>query len=87
MYKDWLESLAANRELKWTDLRVLLILLANISSDTTAEVAQTEITRQLGIKPPNVSRSLKKLRDLGIISKKERGGKLVGYQFRIEGEN
>ena len=31
MYKDWLESLAANRELKWTDLRVFLMLLAKIS--------------------------------------------------------
>lgn len=43
MYKDWLEAHATNRELKWTDLRVFIILLANIERDYPAYLAQAEI--------------------------------------------
>ena len=86
MYKDWLEAIATNRELKWTDLRVFLILLANIERDVTAEIAQTEIGEKLGIETSNVSRSIKKLTLNGAIERKMQMGKLVGYKFTIESE-
>ena len=86
MYKDWLEAIAINRELKWTDLRVFIILLANIERDVTAEIAQAEIGAKLGIETSNVSRSIKKLTQVGAIEKKMQTGKLIGYKFTIENE-
>ena len=57
MYQDWLESSAKNRELKWTDLRVLLLLLANIKEGTTAEVSQAETARKLGVETVEPSKN------------------------------
>ena len=86
MYKDWLEAVVINRELKWTDLRVFIILLANIERDVTASITQAEIASKLGIKTSNVSRSISKLTLLGAIEKKMQTGKLVGYKFTVERE-
>ena len=46
MYKDWLEAIASNRDLKWLDLRVLLVLLANVQG-TNVEISQAAIARKL----------------------------------------
>ena len=86
MYKDWLESIASNRSLKGADLRVLLMLLANIQGATT-EISQTKIAQTLGVESSNVSRSIRKLIENGIITKKLVAGKLVGYRFLIEESN
>ncbi len=86
MYKDWLESIASNRSLKGADFRVLLMLLANIQG-ATAEISQTEIAQTLGVESSNVSRSIRKLIENGIITKKLVAGKLVGYRFLIEESN
>ncbi|VEP12888.1 hypothetical protein H1P_1700003 [Hyella patelloides LEGE 07179] len=83
MYKDWLENIASNKDLKWLDLRVLLMLLANIQG-ATAEISQAAIARKLGMESPHVSSSIKKLVENGIIKKKYTAGKLVGYRFLIE---
>ena len=83
MYKDWLLSIAANRSLQGADFRVLLTLMAN-TEVVTAEISQTEIAKILGIESCNVSRSIKKLIENGIIRKKLIAGKLVGYRFLIE---
>ena len=83
MYQDWLESIASNRDLKWIDLRVLLVLLANIQG-STVEISQASIAQKLGIESSHVSRSIKKLIENRIIDKKLIAGKLVGYCFLIE---
>ena len=83
MYKDWLEAIALNKELKWIDLRVLLVLLANIQ-DSNVEISQAEIARKLGVEASHVCRAIKKLIDNRIINKKHIAGKLVGYRFLIE---
>ncbi len=83
MYKDWLEKIAENRELKWLDLRVLLMLLANIQG-ATAEISQAAIARKLGMESSHVSNCIKKLVENGIIQKKYIAGKLIGYKFLIE---
>ncbi|MGK7896264.1 MAG: winged helix-turn-helix transcriptional regulator [Xenococcus sp. (in: cyanobacteria)] len=82
MYKDWLEAIASNRELKWLDLRVLLILLANVQG-TNVEISQSKIARKLGMESSHVSSSIKKLVENGIIKKKYIADKLVGYRFLI----
>ncbi len=83
MYKDWLEKIASNRDLKWLDLRVLLILLANVRG-TNVEISQAEIARKLGMENSHVSNCIKKLVENGIIQKKYIAGKLIGYKFLIE---
>ncbi len=83
MYKDWLENIASNRNLKWLDLRVLLMLLANVQG-TNVEISQATIARKLGMESSHVSSSIKKLVENGIIKKKYIAGKLVGYRFLIE---
>ena len=86
MYEKWLESIALNRELKWTDLRVLILLLANVKEGKTAEITQAEIAQKLGIETSNICRAIKKLNENKIINKKLIGGKLVGYKFLLEEE-
>ena len=83
MYKDWLENIASNRELKWLALRVLLMLLASIQG-ATAEISLAAIARKLGMESSHVSSSIKNLVENGIIKKKYTAGKLVGYRFLIE---
>lgn len=86
MYKDCLEAIASNRELKWTDLRVFLLLLANVKEGTTVEISQVEIARKLGVESSHVCQAIKKLSDNKIINKKYIAGKLIGYQLILEAE-
>lgn len=81
--ENWLEAIALNRDLKWTDLRVLLFLLANVKG-SSVEISQSSVAQKLNVKPSNVSRSIRKLEEQGIIKKKLVAGKLVGYVFLIE---
>ena len=86
MYKDWLEAIASNRDLKWLDLRVLLVLLANVQG-TKVEISQAEIARKLGMENSHVSNCIKKLVENGIIQKKYIAGKFIGYKFLISESN
>lgn len=70
--------------MKWTELRVFLILLGNLAYGTTVEISQIEIARQLNLTPGNVSRSIGKLCELEIIEKRYLAGKLVGYKLLVE---
>ncbi len=82
MYKDLLESVAANRNLQGSDFRVLLMLMAN-TKFATAEISQKEISKKIGIESSHVSRCIRKLIENGIIKKKLVAGKLVGYRFPL----
>lgn len=81
--ENWLEAIALNKELKWTDLRVLLFLLANVKG-SSVEILQSSVAQKLDIKASNVSRSIRKLEEQGIIEKRLVAGKLIGYRFLIE---
>ena len=83
MFRDWFRKIAKDKSLRGEDYRVLLILLASAES-SSVEIAQTEIAESLEIKRTRVSRAIKRLTSLGIISKKFIAGKLVGYRFLIE---
>jgi predicted transcriptional regulator len=63
---------------------VFLILLANITAGTTAEISQTEIARKLDTETSNISRSIRKLCELGIVEKRYLTGKLIGYKLLVE---
>ena len=83
MVRDWLLKIASERNLRGEDLRVFLILLANAEKEEV-RIAQTEIAKSLNLKQSRVSRAIKRLVALEIISKKLIAGKLVGYRFLIE---
>ncbi|NJK50508.1 hypothetical protein HC931_22415, partial [Candidatus Gracilibacteria bacterium] len=51
-YRSWLEAIAANRNLRGEDLRVLLVLLANTNNDC-AQITPIEIANQLGLRDSN----------------------------------
>ena len=71
MYKDWLENIASNRDLKWLALRGLLMLLAFRPWDKpNGEISLAAIARKLGRESSHVSSSIKKLVENGIIKKK-----------------
>ncbi len=80
MTSQWLEDIANNRELKGQDLRVLLVLIANIDY-LNVDISQVEIGKKLSIKKQSVNKSIQKLQKLGLIEKRFLSGKLVGYTF------
>ena len=80
MTSQWLEDIANNLELKGQDLRVLLVLIANIDY-LNVDISQVEIGKKLKIKKQSVNKSIQKLQKLGLIEKRFLSGKLVGYTF------
>ena len=86
MLKDWMRKIATHKHLRGEDYRVLLFLLSN-ADGSTVEISQAEIAQSLEFKQSRVSRAIKRLTELKIISKKFIAGKLVGYRFLIEEPN
>ena len=82
-YRSWFYAIAANRNLRGEDLRLLLVLLANTNNDC-AQITPIEIANQLGLRDSNVARAIKRLFEEGIIKKKKFAGKLIGYRFSTE---
>lgn len=65
--QNFLREFAARRDVTGEVLRVFMYLNARLDFENIIQVPQTEIAEELGLKPPNVTRSLKKLEDLGVI--------------------
>lgn len=86
MQRNWLETVASNKELSGEDFRVLLTLLAN-AEGFSVEIPQTEIAQKLDLQTPHVSRAIKNLCSSGCIEKKKIAGKLVGYHFVVDESN
>lgn len=83
MLRNWLQRIAAQKDLRGEDYRVLLILLARADSQEV-QVSQSEIAKTLSVKRSQVSRAIARLNSLGLIDKKIIAGKLVGYRFLID---
>lgn len=84
MLRNWLQRIAAQKDLRGEDYRVLLILLARADSQEV-QISQSEIAKTLSVKRSQVSRAITRLHSLGLIDKKIIAGKLVGYRFLIDG--
>ena len=85
MLQEWIRKIALDESLRGEDYRVLLFLLSKADGHTV-EISQAEIARAFKFKPSRVSRAIKRLTELKIISKKLIAGKLVGYRFLVEKE-
>lgn len=69
-YIAWQEAsmnIAADRRLNLTDHRVLAVLNAKLDFENWIRISQSEIGEFLGVKQPNVSGSMRKLIELGIV--------------------
>ena len=60
-FQDEMVSLAIDRELNGTDLRVLLTIIGNLGYENILTLTQREIGEQINIKQVEVAKSIKKL--------------------------
>lgn len=63
------KQIAMDQEITLEAHRVLNILFANSISESCVKISQRDICKELGMKPPNVSRAIKILINKGIITK------------------
>lgn len=74
-------QLAMNKELTRNDLRVYHALVARLDFKNWILVSQADVAAMTGIAQPNVSKSMKKLRDQGIIEKGPKKGTSQSYRL------
>lgn len=60
-------EMLATSDLRGDDLRVLLLLMARLDFENLTNVPQVDIAEKLGMKAPNVNRSIKRLIELGCL--------------------
>jgi predicted XRE-type DNA-binding protein len=73
-------ELAADKRLNTTDFRVRDYLFCKVGMGNFVHISQTEASKYLGIAQPNVSSSIKKLIEMGIILEGPSKGKFKTYQ-------
>jgi predicted transcriptional regulator len=64
------------------DLKVFCVLLKHLDYENHITAKQTDVAQQLGIQPPNVSRAIKRLLEMGAILK----GTKPGYSYQLNPE-
>jgi DNA-binding transcriptional ArsR family regulator len=69
----------AEKDLTGEQSRVLFYLLSELDFDNYLRISQAEIARELGMNQPHVSRAIKRLLDLDIISKGPLAGRSNTY--------
>jgi predicted transcriptional regulator len=82
-YRDWLEAIAANKDLRGEDLRVLLLLMAN-ATNSRVEISQNEMARRLCVPRTCVTRAINRLFNKGIITKNQFNRNPIVYRFSSE---
>jgi len=72
-FQELIEELSTDKELDGVDLRILLFLIANMDFENWIQVSQKTISKKLKINIPNISRTIKKLKNKKIIEVAKRG--------------
>jgi len=67
MFQDFLKQLVKDKGLKGQDYRVLIYLLSELDWDNWSHIPQRVISKETGIPQPEVAKSIKKLKEKGII--------------------
>ena len=70
-----------SKTLEGSDFKVLFQLLAVLDYENEIQVSQAAIARELGMLPPNVNRSVKRLVKVGCILEGPRVGRSVTYRL------
>lgn len=63
------------------DYRVLMLLMARLDFENLIQVPQMEIAENLGMKRPNVSRSMRRLVELGVLLEGPKIGRSKTYRL------
>jgi DNA-binding transcriptional ArsR family regulator len=79
--QDFLEELAARRDVHGETLRVFVFLNARLDFNNLIQVPMIEIAERLGMKPPNVRRAMKKLEELGVVVRGPKAGRSSSYRL------
>lgn len=85
-YREWLEAIAANKDLRGEDFRVLLLLMANASYNRIL-ISQSEIASKLQVSKSCVSRALNRLFTRGVITKSQFNTNTINYCFSSQKTN
>lgn len=82
MAQDTLRKINAHRrELGLEGIVVFNALMARLDFENYIQVSQSEIAREVGMKPSNVSRAMRKILDLGFIKQGPKVGRSHTYQL------
>src|SRR5215208_5222578 len=81
MNQDFMFEFAMRKDIGLEVWRVFGYLNGILDFDNMIHVSQTEIAKALDMKQPNVSRSMKKLEDLGIILRGAKIGRICAYRL------
>ena len=74
-------SLAVDKQLSGTDLRVLLAMLANLEFENIINISQQELEKQINISQANISKSIQKLISKGYLQIIDNIGRRNIYMF------
>lgn len=84
MFQFELHSMAEDRELTLTDLRVYIMILAHTDFENKIQISQSHLGEQLDIDQANVSRSIKKLCEKKVLIETGNVGKQKIYHLNPE---
>ena len=83
-FQDGLLEIAKDGDLTGADMRVLLFLFGKLDFENFLHVSQKEIGEFVGMKNPNVSRSMKKLVAKGIVLDGPKVGRVHTYRLSAD---
>jgi DNA-binding MarR family transcriptional regulator len=72
-------EIAKDRDLNFTDLRVLMAVIGLMRFDNVLKASKDEIGKQINIERPNVSKSIKKLVEKGFLTPIDNEGPKIIY--------
>jgi len=61
LFQDFLLTVPTNKNLNWTDLRLLLTMLGFLDYKNEINITQSELAKHISVKRPEVTKSIKKL--------------------------
>ncbi len=84
LHQDKSRELAQDPNLKGNDFRVYLYLFSVIDYENFIQVSQAELSRELGINRPNVSRAFARLIKHGVVIAGPKVGNIKTYRLNSE---
>jgi hypothetical protein len=80
-WQDSLMTLAKDRRLNLTDWRVIAVLQARLDYDNWIRISHSEIGLEIDVARPNVSKSMKRLTEIGVLLVGPSSGNITTYQL------
>lgn len=77
----FLYQLAKREDLNFEILRIFVFLNSRLEFNNLIQLSHTEIAQELGMRRPNVSRTMKRLEELGVILRGPKVGRSCSYRL------